>query len=397
MRMNWSNPVFPEIDFARDEVPDLHVRLTQLREMGRFVPVLFHDRVACLITRYDDVFAAFLDEATFPAAAAHREHTEPVLGRTMSTMMGDEHKANRALVSHAFRPAVIRKAVEPLLEPLANELVDRFVALGHAELMEDFARPLAFRVITRFMGIPIEDELQVQAWGRTLLRFVWDPEPALKSADRIRTYLAGVVTSRRSDPGDDLVSALTGARYESRRLTDPEIFAAILALFAAGIDSPSNTVGSLIHAVLSRPELEARVRSEPDLLPGITEEVLRTEPSPAVMPRKCPRAVHWRGVDFPADSPVIFGIAAANRDPETFPDPERFDPDRKMNKTLLNFGQGLHLCLGSHLARNAMQVALRPLLERLPDIRLEAPDAVEIVGGVLRGPRALPVRFGAAP
>ena len=393
--MDWSTPAFPEIDFARDDVPDLHVRLTELRERGRFVPVRFHGRVACLITHYDDVLAAFLDEATFPAAAAHREHTEPVLGRTMTTMMGDEHKANRALVSHAFRPAVIRKAVEPLLEPLANELVDGFAPLGHAELMDDFARPLAFRVITRFMGIPIEDEPQLQAWGATLLRFVWDPDPALESAERMRAYLAGVVTSRRSDPGDDLISLLTQAQFETRMLTDSEIYAAILALFAAGIDSPSNTTGSLLYAVLTRSELEARVREEPDRLPGVTEEVLRLEPSPAVMPRKCPHAVQWRGVDFPADSPVIFGIAAANRDPDAFPDPERFDPDRVMKKTLLNFGQGVHLCLGSHLARGAMQVALRTLLERLPDIRLEAPDAVEIVGGVLRGPRSLPVRFGA--
>ena len=394
--MDWSTPAFPEIDFARDELADLHARLTELRIMGRFVPIRFHDRVACLITRYDDVRAAFLDEATFPAAAAHREHTEPVLGRTMSTMLGAEHKANRALVSNAFRPAAIRRAVEPLLDPLAVELIDRFVPLGRAELMEDFARPLAFRAITRFMGIPVEDEPQVQAWGGALLRFIWDPEPALDAADRMRGYLAGVVTSRRSDPGDDLISELTHAQYEGRRLTDTEIFTAILALFAAGIDNPSNAIGSLVHAVLIRPELEARLRAEPALLAGAAEELLRFEPSLALMPRKCPRAVHWRGMDFPADSAVIFGIASANRDPEAFTDPDRLDPERKTKKKMMSFGQGMHLCPGAHLARHTIQVALHILLEKLPDMRLEAPEAVEIVGGVLRGPRSLPVRFGIA-
>jgi cytochrome P450 len=249
---------------------------------------------------------------------------------------------------------------------------------------------MAFRVITRTLGIPIEDEPAVLAWGRTLLRFVWEPEPALESADRMRAYLGGVVSARRADPGDDLISDLTRAEYEGRRLEDEEIFASILSVFAAGIDSPSNTLGSLIHAVLSRPELEARLRCEPDLLAGTVEETLRWEPSPAVMPRKCPEATRWRGVDFPANSAVVFGIASANRDPDAFHDPDRFDPDREMNKTLVNFGQGLHLCLGAHLARHAMQTALRTLLGRLPDIQFAEGNRVEIVGGVLRGPDSLP-------
>ncbi len=395
-RMDWSTPAFPDIDFARDDVPDLPVLMADLLEQGRFVPIRFHDSVACLITHYDDVKAAFKDEETFPAAAAHREHTEPVLGPTMTTMMGRDHQINRALVSHAFRPVTIRKAVEPLLEPLAEELVDQFAPRGSAELMDEFARPMAFRVITRYMGIPVEDEPQILEWGSALLRFAWEPEPALEGAARIRQYLLGVVDARRREQGEDLISELTRAEIDGRRLDDQEVITAILSLFAAGIDSPANAIGNLVAAVLSMPGLAARARAHPEILPALTEESLRFVPSAAIIPRKCPKATTWRGMDFPADSSVIFGITSAHRDPDAFPDPDRFDPDRKMVHSILSFGQGVHLCPGAHLARNTIQVALRILLERLPDIELAEPESVETVGGVLRGPRALPVVFGPA-
>ncbi len=394
--VDWSRPAFPEIDFARDDVPDLPALMRDLRQRGRFVSIRFHEGVACLITHYDDVKAAFMDEETFPAAAAHREHTEPVLGRTMSTMMGRDHRTNRALVSHAFRPPVVREAVEPLLEPLAEELVAQFSARGSAELMDEFARPMAFRVITRHMGIPVEDEPQIFDWGSRLLRFAWEPEAALESAARIREYLLGVVDERRREVGRDLISELVQAEYETRRLDDQEIVTAILSLFAAGIDSPANGIGNLIVNVLSRPELAVRARTQPESLPSLAEESLRMTPSPALIPRKCPKATSWRGTDLPADSRVIFGITSAHRDPDAFPDPDRFDAERKMDHSILSFGQGVHLCVGAHLARNEMQVALRTLLDRLPDIRLVQPDAIETVGGVLRGPRTLPVVFGSA-
>jgi cytochrome P450 len=253
---------------------------------------------------------------------------------------------------------------------------------------------MAFRVITRFMGIPVEDEPQILDWGSRLLRFAWEPEPALDAAAKIRGYLVEVVSERRCEPGIDLISELTRAEFEGRRLDDQEIVTAILALFAAGTDSPANAIGNLIAAVLSEPDLEARVRVEPDILPGLTEELLRFVPSPALMPRKCPKASHWRGIDFPENSSAIFGITSANRDPDAFPDPDRFDPDRKMDRAILSFGQGTHLCVGAHLARSEIQVALRTLLERLPDIRLTQPGSVETIGGVFRGPRALSVVFG---
>jgi len=393
-QMDWSAPEFPDIDFARDEIPNLPLLTDALRGTGPFVPIRFHGKVACLITRYDDVKAAFVDEKTFPAAAAHREHTEPVLGPTMTTMMGEDHRRNRALVSPAFRPAVIQANLGPLLEGLANELIDEFAPSGSAELMSQFTRPMAFRTITRYIGIPVEDEPQILDWGGKLLRFAWDPQPALDSASSLRSYLTAVVESRRLDQGNDLISELTRAEFKGRRLDDTEVVTAILALFAAGIDGPANVLGSLFAVVLETPGLEARVREDPEIFPGLIEETLRLAPSPALMPRKCPEETVWRDTRFPSNSSVVFGITPANRDPEAFPDPDRFDPDRNMDRSILTFGQGLHLCLGSHLTRFAMQIALRALLDRFPNIRLVPPSPVEIVGGVFRGPKALRVTYG---
>ncbi|MBW2426823.1 MAG: cytochrome P450 [Deltaproteobacteria bacterium] len=395
--MDWSTPRHPEIDFARDALPNLALLMDELREAGRFVPIRFHGEVACLITHYEDVKAAFLDEQTFPAAAAHREHTEPVLGRTMTTMTGRDHRRNRALVSPAFRPAVLRAAMAPLLRPLADELIDGFACeggrRGEAELMSQYTRHIAFRTITRYMQIPVEDEPAVLDWASRLLHFAWDPEPALDAARRIRRYLTGVVEARRKEPGDDLISELTRAEFEDRQLDDPEVVTAILALFAAAIDGPANVMGSLIARVLETPELEARTRNDPGIDAGLIEETLRMAPSPALMPRRCPKATRWRGVDLPEGASVVFGITPANRDPAIFPDPARFDPDRKLDHSIMTFGQGVHLCLGNHLARLEMRAALRALLERFPDLRLADEGPVDFVGGVIRGPRSLRVRW----
>jgi cytochrome P450 len=393
-QIDWAAPEFPDIDFARDEVPNLPLLMNELRETGPFVPICFHGKVACLITRYADVKAAFMDEMTFPAAAAHREHTEPVLGPTMTTMIGEDHRSNRALVSPAFRPAVIQTKLAPLLEGLANELIDQFSLSNPVELMSQFTRPMAFRTITRYIGIPVEDEPQILDWGSKLLRFAWDPQPALDSARRLRTYLTTIVESRRLAEGNDLISELTRAEFMERHLDNSEIVTAILALFAAGIDGPANVLGSLLATVLKSPGLEARVREDPEIYPGLIEETLRFAPSPALMPRKCPQETLWRDTEFPANSSVIFGITPANRDPEAFPDPNRFDPNRHMDHSIMTFGQGLHLCLGSNLARSVMRIALLALLDRFPNIQLNDPGPVEIVGGVIRGPKTLRVTFG---
>ena len=175
--------VFPEIDFGIDDVPDLHERMAALREAGhRVVPVRYIGGVAWLILRYDDVAAAYMDDDGLPAAAAYRRHSEPVQGRTLLSMSGDEHRVNRLLVSKAFQPAAIRAMVESLLLPLANELVDAMQGETEVDLVEAYTHRYPFSVIARMLGIPTTDHDRLVAWVDGLFSFPWDPEAALRAS-----------------------------------------------------------------------------------------------------------------------------------------------------------------------------------------------------------------------
>jgi cytochrome P450 len=310
-------------------------------------------------------------------------------------MAGDEHRRNRALVSHAFRPALMRRAVETLLEPLAHELIDRFAARGEADLVVEFARRFPFLAITRLLGIPVADEDQLIEWAQKLIEFPWDPEGARKGAREFTGYLAALVAERRARPGEDLVSELANAVIDGERLADEEIFSFFRLLFPAGSDTTYKNLGSLLATVLSLPEVAALARTNADAIPAIVDEGLRCEPPVALLPRACGRDVHWAGVQLTAGAPLLYGIAAANRDPAVFADPQRFDPARRGSRHL-TFGHGLHFCLGSHLARRELEVALGAVLQRLPGLTLAEPENTPILGAVIRGPAHVRVRWESA-
>ena len=150
----------------------------------------------------------------------------------------------------------------------------------------------------------------------------------------------------------------------------------------------------MFFAVLTHREVFEAVQKDLSLVPSVVQEALRWEAPTAILPRYVPADIHYAGVDIPAGSEVLFGITSANRDARMFGEPDRFDPWRK-EREFLTFGHGLHFCLGSHLARREMEVSLRVLAERLPDLELADPTGVGIAGTVLRGPKRLPVRFKA--
>lgn len=381
-----------ELDFAHAPLPDLHAVLDTLRAHGPVVPVRYHGQITWLILAYAELAAAFADDETFPSKTIYERHSLPVMGKTIQCMAGDEHRRNRALVSHAFRPTLMRRAVETLLEPLADELIDRFVARGEADLVAEFAQRFPFLAITRLLGIPVADEDRLIEWAQKLIEFPWDPEGALRGSREFTHYLQALVAERRARPGDDLVSELANLELNGERLADEEIFSFFRLLFPAGSDTTYKNLGSLLALVLSRPDVAELARASADAIPAIVDEGLRYEPPVALLPRACGKDVHWAGVQLAAGAPLLYGIAAANRDPTVFPDPHRFDPTRKANRHL-TFGHGLHFCLGSHLARRELEVALSALLRRLPGLTLAEPEPPPIVGAVIRGPAHVRARW----
>jgi cytochrome P450 len=385
-------PEYPHVDFGRDEVPELHAILADLRERHAVAPVRYLGEPAWMITRFGDLRAAMADDETFPSADAYLRHSAPVMGKTIQCMRGDEHRRNRGLVSVGFRPRLMKEFVEAFLTPVAHQLVDAFAGRGEADLVAEYTTRYAFTVITRLLDFPPTDFEQLKRWGDGLLDFPWNPEGAHAASREFTAYLKPIVDERRRNPGEDLLSSLATAEIDGERLTDEEIFSFARLLFPAGADTTYRGLGSLLYAVLSHREAFEAVQQDPAFIPDVVHEALRWEPPTALLPRFAPKEVVWAGCPIPANSWVIYAITSANRDRAIFADPERFDPWRK-EREYVTFGHGLHFCLGSHLARRELEVSLAVISERLPDLELVDPERVRISGTVLRGPKALPVRF----
>ena len=384
---------YGHIDFANDEVPQLHTILADLRSRHAVAPVQYHGEISYMITRFQALQDAMSDDERFPSSAAYLRQSAPSMGKTIQCMGGQEHRRNRALVSVGFRPRIMKEFVEAFLTPVAHELVDRFIAKGRADLVQDYTMRYAFTVITRLLDFPPTDFEQLKRWGDGLISFPWDPEFALQSKREFDAYLKPLIEARRREPGEDLLSSLCQAELEGERLDDEEIFSFIRLLFPAGADTTYRGLGSMMFGVLTHPEVFEAVRADAAFVPNVVHESLRWEPPTALLPRFAPKEIEWAGTTIPGNSQVNFAITSANRDPEVFEAPEKFDPWRK-EKEFLTFGHGLHFCLGSHLARREMEVSLKVLAERLPDLALVDPGTVSIAGTVLRGPKSLPVRFG---
>ncbi|MGR6999360.1 cytochrome P450 [Yinghuangia aomiensis] len=387
------------VDFAFDDIEDMHAILAELRARKPYAVVPYAGDRALLLLTHELVTAAFKDEESFPAAAFYVPATEAVMGHTLQCMGGEEHRINRALVAPSFRRKLMDGHVAGILEPLAHEIVDRFADRGSADLVAEFTHQYPIQVITRLLGLPVHDEERFQRWAYGLLDMNAHPEAAAQASAEFTAYVTATITERRAAPGADLLSNLATLQDdEGRSLSDEEILSFLRLLFPAGADTTYLGLGSALLALLTHPDQLELLLSDPaEHLPWAVEEALRWEPPVGMQPRVCPVAVKdWHGIDIPDATKLICGITAANRDPQVYPDPDRYDITRRAMATL-TFGDGPHTCLGTFLAIAEMRVAIKVLLERLPNLRLADGAKVHMKGmmaNALRGPDRLPVTFG---
>ena len=377
------------------DVADLHGVLRALRDTGPVARVRYFDEPAWIFTRYDAVDAAYRDDDLFPAAAAFKEMTEPVFGPNLQTMHGAEHRRNRALVSPSFRARVIPEYVRPILDEVANDLVDQVAARGEADLIGEFNARFPGTVISRLLGIPREDDVDVQDLAHRLLSFPHDPDAALAARDEFTRRLAPLVAAKRVDPQHDLISVLATAEVDGEMLADEEIFSFARLVFAAGTDTTFFGLGNTLYALLTHPEQLERVLADPDTeLRWAVEEALRWESPVSMEPRRAPTATDWFGTPIDAGARLLFGIAAANRDPAVFADPDRFDINRDGPPPALTFGGGIHYCLGVHLAKAEMTEALEQMSQRWATIARTGESPWKPRNGV-SGPITLPITANA--
>jgi len=382
-------------DLAIDTLPGeaFHRLCARLRNQGEVVKVRYLDAPALLFTTNDTVVAAFRDNERFPAGAHYEIVIEPVQGRTFESMDGDDHNLYRRLAQPAFRSRAIDRFDAGGLAATAHRVVDRFAENGAADLMADFCAVFPFWVIAAKLGLPPADHEQLRRWSFDLLGFHRDPGPAMAARAEFDEHLAPRFDERRRHPTDDVLSAMLHHEVDGRRLTDEEVASHIRMFFAAGAATTYHAIGNLLSVLFTLPGIHHLAMTDHASRPAIVEELLRFEPPLGVLPRIATIDTTWRGIDIPAGSLLLFGVASANRDPAVFDDPDTFRIDRPPGP-VISFGSGPHFCPGSHLARRELAVALDVLLERLPRLRSADPDGLSPEGSTLRAPRSVHAAWG---
>jgi cytochrome P450 len=384
-------------------VENVHERLAQAREAHRVMQggpfaetstgALRTDGVTVL--GYDECRTVLTDSDTF-SSSIYEHIMGPVMGRTLLEKEGAEHRGSRALVSPAFRAKLMERWRSELVEVVVHELIDRFAARGRADLVREFTFAFPVQVIARLMGLPRSDYVRFQRLSIELLNVVYDWDRGIAASASLKEYFGTVLAERRRDPQDDLISELAASEIEGERLTDDEIFAFLLLILPAGVETTYRASGNLLVALLTEPALMNAVRADRGMVSGAIEEALRWEPPISTVVRVAARDCELGGMAIPEGTNISVSVAAANRDPLHYPDPDRFDP-RRTNIAHLTFGAGPHVCLGMHLARMESAVAIEALLDRLPDLRLDPNAPPPVVTGVaFRSPATLPVEFAPA-
>ena len=373
---------------------DPHPVLARLRadEPVSWVPALG----GWMVTRRDLALQVMRDTATFTVEDP-RFSTAQVVGASMLSVDGAEHKRHREPFARPFRLDAVRARFTDAVAAETDRLIDAFAAAGEAELRRALAGPLAAAMVTLSLGLEATGVDEVLRWYDAIVASVTDitaGRPATAEGARgFAALRAALDVALQADPASSLVAAAAG---RAAALAPDAVASNAAVLLFGGIETTEGMIANALVHLLTAPEALAAVRADPGLLANAVEESLRLEPAAAVVDRYTTRAAPLGGAELGARELVVVSIAAANRDPAVFADPDRFDPRREAARLHLAFAAGPHVCLGMHLARLEAHTALRRTLDRLPGLRL-APGAEPAARGlVFRKPTAVRVEWNPA-
>jgi cytochrome P450 len=391
------NPLDPE--FRNDPYPGL----ARLRAVE---PVNLTPIGIWRLTRYADVNRLLHDvpAGVRTTAGDLPGVDESLSGQRMFMLQQDPptHTRLRRLVSHAFTPRAI-KALRESVQRIVDECLARVVARGTGELdvITDLALPVPSTVICEMMGVPVEDRERFTVWTAQATFGLAAPilprevvETAATAGMSLAEYFQNLIAIRRTSLTDDILSALIRAEEAGDRLSQPELISQSIGLLIAGFETTIGLIGNGVRALLLHPGELAKLGARPELIASAVEECLRWDGPIVLTARVLHADVEFGGTTIPANSMVWGMLAAADRDPDVFPDPDRFDVERKPNEHLA-FGGGAHYCLGAHLARLEAQIAIGELVRRFDGLELCSPS-VEWGMSLFRVPGRLPVRFASA-
>ena len=360
-----------------------------------------------VVTRYADVITVLLtfsaDRTPTPdqMRAIGLGSIEPiaqVMVKQMLFMDAPAHTRLRKLCSAAFTPRRV-ETMASLIEDTANRLIDRVAASGRMEVIADFASPFPAIVTAQLLGVPVEDHQQLKAWSadfaEMLGNFQHNPDRVghvLRTVEDMTAYFHDAIRQQERNPHDGLIRSLMDAEVEGQRLTEEEVIANTIVTMVGGQETTTNLIGNGLLTLLRQPDHLADLRDTPAIIESAVEELLRYESPSQHTARLAPHDVMLGGKLIRKGDAVMAVMAAGNRDPERFPDPDRLDLRRQNNRHLA-FGWAAHFCFGAPLARLEGQIAFATLLRRLPGLALTDEPLAWRENLGLRGLKTLPVTF----
>jgi cytochrome P450 len=314
--------------------------------------------------------------------------------RALLAMDGPDHLRLRRLVAPALTPRAVSR-LRPSMRETVEALVKATRGRAEVDVVEAIARPLPIAMICQLLGVPRDDGEQIARWAAdemALFDFdlVNDQDRIQAAYDGFDRYLEDLLERRRSDPGDDLISALLAAEEEGDRLTHDEVRMLVENLLVGGTDTTRHQLGLAVWALARHPDQWELLAADPALVPRAVEESLRWEATVDGVLRECVEDVELDGVTFPAGTVLMLGTQAANRDPVAHACPHAFDVTRQRHEPVLAFGSGAHHCPGASLARAELEEAVRVLVERWTGVELAGPVTWRPGSGLI-GPAELRV------
>jgi cytochrome P450 len=379
----WSADPYPIQDDLRQRCPIAHT--------GRFGG-------GWLPTRYEDVAAIAYDTEHFSSRSIIMSNfrppheVAPVGGSPPISSDPPFHHDARRLLLPAFTKAAVARQ-EPATREFCHSLVDAFGERAVVDAASEYAQHIPIRVIADMLGFPAEDGPRFREFVENTLEGVnLPPDERIERMQQLFDYLIEQIRDHLDHPRDDLTSFLINAELYGRKLEADHVAGTMALLLIAGIDTTWSAIGASLWHLAKNPEDRGRLVADRSLLPTATEEFLRAY-APVTMARLVKEDIRWHGADMKADDWILLSFPAANRDPAQFDRAGEVVIDREVNRHAA-FGLGIHRCVGSHLARMELRVALEVWLERIPGFTLEDPAAVRWSAGQIRGPRTLPLRIG---
>jgi cytochrome P450 len=378
----WSADPYPIQDDLRHRCPIAHT--------GRFGG-------GWLPTRYEDVAAIAYDTGRFSSRSIIMSNFRPP--RELAPVGGSPPISSDPPFHHDARklllPAFTKTAVttqEQATRAFCHSLIDAFEGRNVVDAAHDYAQHIPMRVIADMLGFPPADGPQFREFVENLLEGInLPPDERIERVSRLFDYLHAQVHDHLGNPRQDLTTYLINAELYGHKLDPSHVVGTMALLLIAGIDTTWSAIGASLWHLAKTPQDRKRLVAAPWLLPTAMEEFLRAY-APVTMARLVKEDMRWRGADMKADDWILLSFPAANRDPAQFDRAGEVIIDREINRHAA-FGLGIHRCVGSHLARMELRVALEAWLERIPEFTLHDPSAVTWSAGQIRGPRTLPLRI----